>query len=203
MAMSPTPPEKLEDLAEDAIIPPDPLGREPGEPLAPSRFSKEYLEGVRDTSTRLVWLAEYQQMPTDPEGDFFKIGRIQIEDTPPSDVCTLQDGLPVDIQGGVRFWDLAATEASMSNRDPDYISGTLMSESKSDRRFWWIDQQRARLAPEQIDDLIIMTAKLDGKKVKIRIEQEPGASGKKLIAYYVNLLAGYDVEVSRRPARKP
>jgi predicted phage terminase large subunit-like protein len=36
------------------------------------------------------------------------------------------------------------------------------------------------------------TARLDGKKVRIRIEQEPGASGKSLIDYYVRLLAPYE-----------
>jgi predicted phage terminase large subunit-like protein len=147
---------------------------------------------MRDTQTKMVWNAEYQQTPTDPEGDFFKIGRIEIEEVPPADICRIHDGFPVDIQKGIRFWDLAATEKSKAARDPDYVSGTLMAEGE--RRFWILDEQRGQLDPEQVFDLVKLTAKNDGPNVKIRIEQEPGAAGKSLIAAYVRALAGYDVE---------
>jgi len=193
-AMKPSTPEEIEE--GKPYVPPDILGREIGEPLAPSRFSKKWLDGQERTIGRMVWNAEYQQIPTDPEGAFFKIGRIQIEDVPPKDICEIKDGLPVNIKKGIRYWDLAATEKSQEARDPDYVSGTLMAEGE--RRFWVLDQQRGQLDPEQVFDLVKLTAKLDGKKVKIRIEQEPGSAGKALIAAYVRALAGYDVE--GRPA---
>lgn len=170
----------------------DVLGREVDEALAPSRFSKEYLFGLRETLGKMVWNAEYQQTPTDPEGDFFKIGRIEIEDVPPAEICAMNEGYPVDIQKGIRFWDLAATAKSRAARDPDYLSGTLMAEGE--RRFWILDEQRGQLDPEQVFDLVKLTAKTDGKKVKIRIEQEPGSAGKALIQAYIKALAGYDVE---------
>jgi predicted phage terminase large subunit-like protein len=169
----------------------DVLGREFEAPLAPSRFSQNYLMGMRATQAKMVWNAEYQQVPTDPEGDFFKIGRIDIEDTPPLEICRIHEGYPVDIQKGIRFWDLAATAKSRAARDPDYLSGTLMAEGE--RRFWLLDEQRGQLDPEQVFDLVILTAKNDGPNVKIRIEQEPGAAGKTLIQAYVKALAGYDV----------
>ncbi|NIM22476.1 MAG: phage terminase large subunit [Candidatus Latescibacteria bacterium] len=194
ISMRPTLPEKWEDTEPEFRIGPDILEREVGEPLAPSRFSIDWLEEQRRTITRIVWNAEYQQMPTDPEGEFFKIGRVQIEPIPPADICKLEGGEPVDIISGVRFWDLAATKKSMEARDPDYTSGTLVAESKEDRRFWIIHQYRGQLDPEQVEEQVIMHAKLDGKKVKIRIEQEPGAAGKSLITYYQRLLAGYDVD---------
>lgn len=164
-------------------------------PLAPSRFSQAYLHGIQRTTSKMVWNAEYQQTPTDPEGDFFKIGRIEIEEVPPALICQLQDGHPVEITRdahAVRFWDLAATEKSRAARDPDYTSGTLTAEGE--RRFWILDEQRGQLDPEQVTDLVKLTARLDGKYVKIRIEQEPGAAGKTLIKAYQRLLAGYDVE---------
>jgi phage terminase large subunit-like protein len=116
-------------------------------------------------------------MPTDPEGEFFKIGRIQIETVPPVDICKIQNGEIFDIVTGIRYWDLAATKKSMEARDPDYTCGTLLAESKEDRRFWILDSIRAQADPEQVEDMVIQYAKLDGPKVKIRIEQEPGASG--------------------------
>lgn len=194
ISMRPTPPEDWDATDPELRIPPDPLGRTVGQPLAPSRFSIDYLEEQRKTIGRLVWNAEYQQMPTDPEGEFFKIGRIQIESIPPVDICKIERGEIYDIQTGIRYWDLAATKKSMEARDPDYTSGTLVAESKEDRRFWILDSIRAQSDPEQVEEMVIQYAKLDGKKVKIRIEQEPGASGKSLIAYYQRLLAGFDVD---------
>jgi len=190
LSMRPTTPEQEEQGTEKII--PDLLERGLEEPLAPSRFSVEYLKDHQKTLSRLVWMAEYQQVPTDPEGTFFKVGRINIEEAVPFEVCDLLEGLPVNVKKGVRYWDLAATEQSAEARDPDYTSGTLMAEGP--RRFWILDEVRGQLDPEQVFDLVKMTAKLDGKAVKIRIEQEPGAAGKSLIASYQKALAGYDVD---------
>ena len=38
----------------------------------------------------------------------------------------------------------------------------------------------------------MQTSTLDGKDVSIRMEQEPGASGKAMISVFARLLAGYD-----------
>lgn len=46
----------------------DPLGRAPGEPLCPARFSKEYLENLRDSKAPAWWNALYQQNPSEHEG---------------------------------------------------------------------------------------------------------------------------------------
>jgi predicted phage terminase large subunit-like protein len=177
----------------------DPLEREFGDPLAPSRFTASYLDTIRERVGPMVWNAEYQQRPTRPEGDFFKIERVSIETAPPASICQMhkidEDTAPVpfNVQRGVRFWDLAATAASRERRDPDYTVGTLSAEDESGK--WWvIDVVRARLDPEQVQQLMLQTAKLDGKRVKVRIEQEPGASGKSMISNYVKLLAGFNVE---------
>lgn len=50
----------------------DPLGRAPGEPLWPERFSLEDLETTRNTISLYEWNALYQQHPSDPEGGLFK-----------------------------------------------------------------------------------------------------------------------------------
>lgn len=42
--------------------------------------------------------------------------------------------------------------------------------------------------------MVYQTAKLDGKRVKQVIEQEPGAAGKTMIANYIRILAGYPCE---------
>lgn len=177
----------------------DPLGREIGDALAPSRFSAKFLETVKTRVGPMVWNAEYQQRPTRPEGDFFKIGRVRIENTPPADICKLVQvdkdtpPTPYDLKRGVRFWDLAATAVSRESRDPDYTVGTLVAEDK-DGMWWVLDVVRARLDPEQVQQLVYQTAKLDGRRVKQVIEQEPGSAGKTMVANYIRILAGMPCE---------
>lgn len=91
----------------------------------------------------------------------------------------------------VRFWDLAATEPSHSNPDPDWTVGTLMMFS--DGIAYILDIKRARLKGEKVEQLIAQTAYEDGVSVPIRMEQEPGSSGKALVDQYARyVLPGYD-----------
>lgn len=62
----------------------DPLGREKGESIWPSRFSKEFYEGARRLDPR-GFSALYQGRPAPEDGDFFKrswIKKYQPEDLP-------------------------------------------------------------------------------------------------------------------------
>jgi predicted phage terminase large subunit-like protein len=188
-------PALAEKEDEENGIAPDILGREPGEPLAPSRYSKKYLEETREIVGPMVWAAEWQQRPTRPEGFLFKVGRFEIKDADevPVDVCRVVNGHAVDIKSGVRFWDLAATAKAKGKRDPDRLSGTLLSQDK-EGHYWVLDQVLEQLDPEQVDDIIQQTADLDGHPVKIRMEREPGASGKLLTADYARSLDGFDFE---------
>jgi predicted phage terminase large subunit-like protein len=174
---------------------PDILGRKEGDPLAPSRYSAEYLRGIRARDPGgLVWGAEYQQHPTPPKGDFFKTGRVKIEEMYPLEDFggQLINGVPVGLKNVVRFWDLAASEKK-TGTDPDFTSGTLVG---IDSRGWtWaLNQVSIQAPPENVWELILEIARLDGKKTRIRLEQEGGASGKSLVAGYVKALAGYHVE---------
>lgn len=91
----------------------------------------------------------------------------------------------------VRFWDLAATEPSSSNPNPDWTVGTLMLFDQGVA--YVLDVKRARVKAEKVEQLISQTAYEDGKAVPIRMEQEPGSSGKALIDQYARyILAGYD-----------
>ena len=91
----------------------------------------------------------------------------------------------------VRFWDLAATEPSQSNPNPDWTVGTLMLFDKGVA--WVLDVKRARVKGEKVEDLIRQTAIEDETSVAIRMEQEPGSSGKALVDQYARyVLSGYD-----------
>ena len=101
------------------------------------------------------------------------------------------DALPVKGRlRTARFWDCAATEVT-PGKDPDWIVGTKLSKFE-DGMFYVEDVVRGRWTPGIVDTTILRTAQMDGRQVKVREEQEPGASGKSVIANHVQLLAGYD-----------
>jgi len=77
---------------------PDPLGRQAGEALCPSRFSVVALVGIRDDVGSLVWVCVYQGAPTQPEGNRFKRAWFPIV-----------DAAPAKAKRG-RYWDCAATK---------------------------------------------------------------------------------------------
>lgn len=91
----------------------------------------------------------------------------------------------------VRFWDLAATEPSQSNPDPDWTVGTLVLFDKGIA--YVLDVKRARVKNEKVEELVQQTAMEDGPSVAIRMEQEPGSSGKALVDQYARyVVPGYD-----------
>jgi len=91
----------------------------------------------------------------------------------------------------VRYWDLAATEPSASNPDPDWTVGTLMMFDGGIA--YVLDVRRARVRGEKVEELMAQTASEDGHGVPIRMEQEPGSSGKALVDQFARyVVPGYD-----------
>lgn len=93
----------------------------------------------------------------------------------------------------VRFWDLAATEKKAAGDDPDYTASARVSLKDG---IYFIERvNRSRIRWHGIKQLIVQTAELDGQTVSVGVEQEPGASGKIVIAELVTLprLIGYTI----------
>jgi predicted phage terminase large subunit-like protein len=89
----------------------------------------------------------------------------------------------------VRFWDLAAT-APAPGKDPDFTAGCLMAEHEG--QVFIEDMRRERETPLGVQRLVKTTAEQDGRKVRIRMEQEPGSSGVNTIDLYQRtVLRGY------------
>ena len=97
---------------------------------------------------------------------------------------------PEDLPRSVRFWDMAATEAK-AGKDPDWTVGLKLAQT-SDKVFYILDVRRMRGTSNEVEQLVKQTAALDGVSTPIRMEQEPGSSGKAVIAQYTKALAGYD-----------
>ena len=91
-----------------------------------------------------------------------------------------------------RGWDCAGTEARQGT-DPDYTVGTKIAQFDTGR-FYIEDVVRIRATSGVVDQTIARTAEADGPTVVIREEQEPGSSGKSVIASHTRLLAGYDYQ---------
>jgi predicted phage terminase large subunit-like protein len=92
-----------------------------------------------------------------------------------------------------RVWDLAATEPSSDNPDPDWTVGLLGSKS-ADGYFYLEDLKRDRLDPGGVRALVLATAREDGVAVPCRVPRDPGQAGKDQAAQYHQLLEGFDIQ---------
>lgn len=97
----------------------------------------------------------------------------------------------------VRAWDLAATEPSDGNPDPDWTVGALVAwdgaahvEGSDVPGILQIqDIVRWRLGPGATQDKVLRQTKLDSLP-KVLIEREPGSAGKSLISAYGRAMSG-------------
>lgn len=105
---------------------------------------------------------------------------------------TFVDAVPADARS-VRAWDKAATEPHPGSPDPDWTRGVRMAYAASTDRFYISGLASLRGGPGAVKALIKATAELDGKGVKIRLPQDPGAAGKSDAADDVRSLQGWTV----------
>ncbi len=99
------------------------------------------------------------------------------------------DLAPVNAQW-VRYWDMAATEKN-SHNDPDWTAGAKIGKTPQGN-YYIADMRHMRASPQSVEAIIKQTAQLDSQSCRIYMEQEPGASGKTLIDYYIRqVLMGY------------
>lgn len=106
----------------------------------------------------------------------------------------------------IRFWDMAATDIETAkkrrrNADPDWTVGAKVSEH---RGIYYIeDIYRVRKAPGETQKEQKNIASFDGKKIKIRMEQEPGSSGLITTQHYKeNVFSGYNFQGIRSSGSK-
>lgn len=101
----------------------------------------------------------------------------------------------------IRFWDLAGTEPSPSNPDPDWTVGCLGAFDNG--IFYILDVRRIRAKGEKVERFIKETAEEDGPEIAIQMEQEPGSAGKNLIDQYARyVLPGYNFTGQRATGDK-
>lgn len=167
---------KLTGICEDVSPPYE--QREIGEALWPARFDVDTLERQRALNPH-QFEAMTQQNPTPREGSMFKVSQLEIVDAVPAKMRM------------VRTWDIGATAGG-----GDYTAGVKMGTT-GDGVFYVLDVKRGQWSTDERDKTMLQTAELDGKKVKIRVPQDPGAAGKSQVEAFVRLLAGFSVKSER------
>lgn len=162
----------------------DPLGREIGAALCPERYDLTELQRIKQVLGSWSYAALYQQRPQPAEGGLAKRAWFDIVERTPT------QGL------WCRAWDLAATEKKLVSEDPSYTVGQLLMRVKD--HYYVEDVIRVRTGPGEVEKLVLQTAKMDGRNVRIRLAQDPGQAGVAQIKALERMLVGYPV-VSERP----
>lgn len=112
----------------------------------------------------------------------------------PRSAAKIVDASPI---GGtfVRFWDRAATEKKLTGKgrsnDPDWTVGLLMQKAPNGM-IYIHDVQRFREGPFKVREKIKNVTSQDSSRVKVRLEQEPGSSGKADVDDLIRQLSGFD-----------
>lgn len=105
------------------------------------------------------------------------------------DWVELVDYPPVNPTGRVRSWDLAASEVSEVNRDPDWTAGVKLSRAR-DGYYYVEDVERFRKLSDGVVKGLVDTAKADGlEDCRVTIPKDPGAGGKVANSFYMRTLA--------------
>lgn len=108
---------------------------------------------------------------------------------------TVVKSLPDKIVNIVRAWDLAATEITASNKNPDRTAGVLMARLKNGQ-YIILDVKRFAENASKVRQILKNTAVTDKSvynSIKISIPQDPGQAGKEQAQSYSRELAGYTV----------
>tara|TARA_R100000808_G_scaffold6960_3_gene20363 strand:+ start:1175 stop:2653 length:1479 start_codon:yes stop_codon:yes gene_type:complete len=149
--------------------------------MDPHRMSRDVLKEARSQLGEFGYSGQYGQSPVPLGGSMFKTDRIVIDDQPHE----------TRMKKRVRFWDKAGTAGGGA-----YTVGALLGID-SDDRYWVLDIVRGQWDSSERERVIEQTAHLDGKKVVIGIEQEPGSGGKESAESTVRRLAGFRIRVDR------
>lgn len=125
----------------------------------------------------------------------------------PRNKANLLDEIPNDVKQWVRAWDLAGTEDKKNNNPEDgpaYTAGVLIGKRKNGR-IVIADVINRRMNSSDVRNTVLNTAKTDKaafKKVRIRMNQDPGQAGKDQAEQYLKLLSGFSVNIERESGSK-
>lgn len=149
--------------------------------LDPVRLNRKVLREFRSMLLEYGYAGQILQTPVPPGGGQFKVERLVVDTPEP-----LRHFKQI-----IRFWDKAGTPKGGA-----WTVGLLMGLDRFGA-FWVLDVVRGQWDSATRERTIKTTAILDGHKVIVGVEQEPGSGGKESAENTVKMLAGYRVRVDR------
>jgi predicted phage terminase large subunit-like protein len=164
--------------------------RPDGTPLWPLRWSLKRLEEKRKEIGSVEFSRQFLNEVIDSETSIFQPSWFRVINSAP---------LMSEMDGLVRYWDLAATEPVSG--DPDWTVGALVGLKQG--IYYVLDICRLRGSPHEVEKAIKSCADRDGLSTVVVIEQEPGASGKAVIDFLQRgVLRGYAVYADKVSGNK-
>lgn len=145
-----------------------------GELLHPDRFGHADIDALKTALGSYAASGQLQQRPAPAGGGMFKREWFRVVDSAPATATRC------------RFWDCAGTADG-----GDYTVGVKVAKAP-DNTFCVESVIRGQWSAHEVDRVIVQTAQADGQACRIREEQEPGSSGKAIIAVRLRQLAGFD-----------
>ena len=149
----------------------DILDRRVGEVLWPYQRDYEWLMNEKKEIGSYLFNAIYQGRPQERDGNIFK--REWFMNTETNEIYRQLDKIPEDLPR-MRYWDFGA-----SGKKGDATAGALTAWDGTN--LYILNINTGKYSASQVLATFEKTALRDGKEVKIRIEQEPGAGSKLLI----------------------
>lgn len=154
--------------------------------LDPNRFSWRVLKAEASRS-EFVYAGQFGQTPVPLGGGMFKVDMMG---TP-----TLL--IPTHWRSVVRYWDKAGTGSGRGT----FTVGVKMGRAL-DGTFWILDVIKGQWEAGMRETVIRNTARADGRRVQIGVEQEPGSGGKDSAVATVKNLAGFIVRKDKVTTNK-
>lgn len=159
-------------------------------PTADNPFiAPEELEEAREDLGDLLFAQEFGAEFVAEQGDYFRRDMFEIVTAAPAEAKRM------------RYWDMAAT-AEERGADPDWTVGVRLAVTPKGIIFVE-DVVRFRKNPADTERHIAAIASQDGRRLPVRMEEEPGSSGKTAISHYRRMvLGGYDFDGVRSTGDK-
>lgn len=149
-----------------------------------NRLNWRVLEELEVDLGQYAFAGQIGQNPAPAGGGMFKTDHFQ----------SVSEVFPEkDILQTVRYWDKAGTTGKKKS---PYTVGVKMSKMRNGM-FLIDDVKRGRWSSEERERIIQETAQVDGQKVFVVVEQEPGSGGMESAQGTVKGLAGFMVEKDR------
>ena len=147
-----------------------------GELLWPERIDEKEIEELKSKLGPYGAAGQLQQRPAPREGGLFKPENCEVVPLPPNKIVQT-----------FRYWDKAGSKGKGA-----YTAGVQIGKLK-DGRYIVLDVVRGQWEALEREKKIKQTAEMDGKSVRIGIEQEGGSGGKESAQSTIRNLAGWSI----------